>query len=402
MRFFFDFFPIVLRSSSQTTLHSPRLIEFEHHWHKMSTSQQTAFLHTLHYTGWICIFFSVIGVICLVFPIVCCTKSYVLPLLRRTNWTTNHRAGHKPWLDLMTATSISDLDIEQYASSISQYSSARGSTSCKCFNICCSCVGTLSIVLDIMLYEAGLASNSRMAALILGSVGILVLGSCESAVRFIENPKLLTFGDRLRAASIEAVKRVHQDFFTHKPKSADAKTQELEVLSPNDLEVAIKNGPGAHVCNIHLSSIRLEDDEDAKSLYSSVHLFSALLMVVGIFASQVLNYQVNGKRTPSLVLSIIGVFFFLVFCLVQYVAGNFDDGLQFTLRGKSFNLSLRHFFPSIPDWSARNWNPVDEDGHQKRTLQQTANCGKIFIFVELIAFVCISLATPLEAIHYTI
>jgi hypothetical protein len=128
----------------------------------------------------------------------------------------------------------------------------------------------------------------------------------------------------------------------------------------------------------------LECDELEKNHYSIIHMVSALVLIICVFIAHFMADSHDISQFASKTLSCIGLAFFVIFCIMQYVAGNYDS--------------------SIPDFLTTE-NPGCMF-HRLRCAQMEPReypcnkklLGMAFIFVEMIAFGSIMASTPAEAI----
>ena len=137
----------------------------------------------------------------------------------------------------------------------------------------------------------------------------------------------------------------------------------------------------------------LENDAQEKGLYSTIHVVSALVLIVANFAANILDVDLYffPARYGSVILSIIGLTAFIAFCLMQYLSGNYDDSLPFP----------SNWFPYLTTESSScflhccrcpQMQPKQYKSCSKKTL------SLLFISVEIVAFLSIIMSIPIEAI----
>lgn len=128
----------------------------------------------------------------------------------------------------------------------------------------------------------------------------------------------------------------------------------------------------------------LENDESEKNQYATIHMISALSLIVCSFAAHLMIDSNSTAQVTSKVLASIGLAFFVVFCLMQYVAGNYDSGLPELITTES---------PGCLFHCCRcaQIEPLEYPCNKKLL-------GMAFIFVEMIAFGSIMASTAAEGI----
>jgi hypothetical protein len=113
-------------------------------------------------------------------------------------------------------------------------------------------------------------------------------------------------------------------------------------------------------------------------------MISALSLIVCSFAAHLMIDSNSTAQVTSKVLASIGLAFFVVFCLMQYVAGNYDSGLPELITTES---------PGCLFHCCRcaQIEPLEYPCNKKLL-------GMAFIFVEMIAFGSIMASTAAEGI----
>jgi hypothetical protein len=132
-----------------------------------------------------------------------------------------------------------------------------------------------------------------------------------------------------------------------------------------------------------IQELILENDDSEKNEYSTIHMVSALLLIICSFVAHILTSSTVAQWVSMIVAS-VGMAFFIIFCLMQYIAGNYDTGIPEILTTQSPGC-LFHMC------RCSQMEP-DEYPCNKKIL------GIAFIFVEMIAFGSIMVSTGIEGI----
>jgi len=128
----------------------------------------------------------------------------------------------------------------------------------------------------------------------------------------------------------------------------------------------------------------IENDESEKNQYATIHMISALLLIVCSFAAHLMADSNSTAQVASKVLASIGLAFFVVFCLMQYIAGNYDSSIPEVITTEN---------PGCLFHCCRcaQMEPSEYPCNKKLL-------GMAFIFVEMIAFGSIMASTAAEGI----
>jgi hypothetical protein len=128
----------------------------------------------------------------------------------------------------------------------------------------------------------------------------------------------------------------------------------------------------------------IENDESEKNQYATIHMISALLLIVCSFVAHLMIDSNSTAQVASKVLASIGLAFFVVFCLMQYIAGNYDSSIPEPITTE--NPGCLFHCCRCPQMEPSEY-PCN-----KKLL------GMAFIFVEMIAFGSIMASTAAEGI----
>lgn len=133
----------------------------------------------------------------------------------------------------------------------------------------------------------------------------------------------------------------------------------------------------------------LQTDDKEKSVFANVHMFSAIGLIFCNFAAHVISLHelsVNPARYGSFTCAVVGVSSFIVFCLMQFLSGNYNDSLPLPAC----------FKPHATSWLRALYCPQTQpSSYGKCSKKALALC---FICVESLAFLSIVMSTPIEAI----
>ena len=128
----------------------------------------------------------------------------------------------------------------------------------------------------------------------------------------------------------------------------------------------------------------IENDESEKTQYATIHMIGALLLIICSFAAHLMVDLNSTAQVASKVLASIGLAFFVVFCLMQYIAGNYDSSIPDVITTE--NPGCLFHCCRCPQME-----PSEYPCHKKLI-------GMAFIFVEMIAFGSIMASTAAEGI----
>ena len=134
----------------------------------------------------------------------------------------------------------------------------------------------------------------------------------------------------------------------------------------------------------------LETDDKEKNVFASVHMCSALGLIFCNFAAHALS--VSGlhdhpARYGSFVCAVVGFSAFMIFCMMQYLSGNYNDSLGFL---------PSCLMPSPTSCLKKLYCPQTKpETYGKCSKKALALC---FIIMESVAFLSIVISTPIEAI----
>ena len=133
-----------------------------------------------------------------------------------------------------------------------------------------------------------------------------------------------------------------------------------------------------------IQELILENDASEKNQYAAIHMISALLLIVCSFVAHLMADSSSTAQVASKTLASIGLAFFIVFCLMQYVAGNYDSSIPEVITTES---------PGCVFHCCRcpQMEPSEYPCNKKLL-------GMAFIFVEMIAFGSIMASTAAEGI----
>lgn len=190
--------------------------------------------------------------------------------------------------------------------------------------------------------------------------------------------------DQIQNGITELTAAITKDRYDQPPEAYIVLTKfETEVA---DVIVSGKSGTSAETI--------LQADDQEKGIYSTIHMISALLLIFCNFAAHVISLdelRVNPARYGSFILAIVGMSAFIVFCMMQFLSGNYNSSLPIPaclmpyLTTTSPNCCLHRLYcPQTQPNTYGKWS--------KKSL------SLCFILVETIAFVTIVVSTPLEAI----
>ena len=127
----------------------------------------------------------------------------------------------------------------------------------------------------------------------------------------------------------------------------------------------------------------LENDDSEKNEYATIHMISALLLIICSFVAHILITSTSAQLI-SMIIASVGMAFFVIFCLMQYIGGNYDTGIPEILTTQSPGCIFHMCRCSQME--------PDEYPCDKKLL------GIAFIFVEMFAFGPIMVSTAIEAI----
>jgi hypothetical protein len=128
----------------------------------------------------------------------------------------------------------------------------------------------------------------------------------------------------------------------------------------------------------------LENDELEKNQYSIIHMVSALILIICVFIAHFMADSHDIPQLASKTLSCIGLVFFVIFCIMQYVAGNYDSSIPEFLTTENPGCLFHRL-------RCAQMEPREYPCNKKLL-------GMAFIFVEMIAFGSIMASTAAEAI----
>ena len=128
----------------------------------------------------------------------------------------------------------------------------------------------------------------------------------------------------------------------------------------------------------------IENDESEKNQYATIHMISALSLIICSFAAHLMIDSNSTAQVAAKVLASVGLAFFVFFCLMQYIAGNYDSSIPDVITTE--NPGCLFHCCRCPQMDPSEY-PCN-----KKLL------GMAFIFVEMIAFGSIMASTAAEGI----
>jgi hypothetical protein len=174
-----------------------------------------------------------------------------------------------------------------YVSSISQFVSCRGTTSAKLMMWLCSSLCLSGCYIQSLLWSEDKIGVATLVLTILSQLGLGTLGWCESALEWdplpVDYPELESATDKERM-----------------------------------------NG---YYNSLQITRLTKEEDSSIKTKLASVHLVSAFVFILCQFAGQVVLYH-EVQNIPSVVVAVVGMGLFLVFCMLQWCTGASDQMIQ--------------------------------------------------------------------------
>jgi hypothetical protein len=332
---------------------------------------------------------------------------------------------------------------EWYVASISQYAGARGTTAAKILTFATATAGVLQIILSILLWNApntnvsNTVNDARLVLLILGGIGSICLGQAESAIPWhygrreqiilewatlseterqqrlnaaitsLEHIASSTFSVVIHpqwnktAHPIPDTEAVDQGLLTGTLKTSEAieALHDLQHYLPENgaPEIAPKGyityrtyQMGSEDISIGgLNELILENDLSEKSLYTTIHIIGALLLMLCTWAAHLIPPFSSTHRILSLILGSVGGGMFLLFSFLQYLSGNYDQSPGI----RSLPLCLTTRKPNCLFYYCRC---VQTQPTAYRLSKKTL--GLIFISIELIAFAAMMYSTGIEAL----
>ena len=325
-----------------------------------------------------------------------------------------------------------------YVKSISEYAGARGTTAGKILQTTTSVLGMSQLILALLIwqyysnsdqnsenFQSSSITLTRLILYCIGATACSVIGNCESAILWIygRDEKIRTDwmneSDRSAAISLTQIE-------LKKLESATMLTTEEQSAMPtkDELTAALDNAEKViGVGNISQNypvyppecyyvyerytkitkelsygkpylNIMVDEDEADKALYANIHMVSAIILIVCNTTAACLGWMNCFAKEVSIFFGLIGCGMFIVFSLMQYLSGNYDQELGLndicgmdltTQQNTNCFRKFMHYFRCAQ-------NEVESYRCSKKIY------GIIFIFVEFVGFGGVSAAIGVEAV----
>lgn len=318
-----------------------------------------------------------------------------------------------------------------YVKSISEYAGARGTTAAKVLAAATSVLGMLQFTLSLLIWSQyenisfpSKGGNSdiylwRMILYCIGSFACAVIGNAESAISWEHGRN-----EKIRASWVNDDSK---DLTIRETHDALIRLRDLPQIEPSDVKIrptekefeeAINNlhqiiiGEGI-VDNVRppygyyvykrytkkkkesnygtpYLHVMVSDDEKDKWVYGIIHMLSAVGLIACNTIASLLGWRMSFAKDTAMVFSIIGASFFMIFSLMQWLSGNYDQDIGLdNICGMDITTQKKTRFINIfrcAQYEVENYRC------SKKTL------GIIFIFVEFIGFGGVVASTGIEAI----